>query len=84
VLKNTVDLEPVEVQAAAKEKMDALVLSYQHLDSLLDMAREGNTGAVWGQGWHTAEACTVARHPACKAQDQQSAAVARMHSAFWC
>lgn len=44
VLKNTVDLEPLEVQAAAKEKMDALVLSYQHLDSLLDMAREGNAG----------------------------------------
>lgn len=48
VLKNTVDLEPVEVQAAAKEKMDALVLSYQHLDSLLDMAREGNTGVGAG------------------------------------
>lgn len=44
VLKNTVDLEPAEVQEAAKEKMDALVLSYQHLDSLLDMAREGNPG----------------------------------------
>lgn len=44
MLKNTVDLEPLEVQAAAKEKMDALVLSYQHLDSLLDMAREGNAG----------------------------------------
>jgi hypothetical protein len=46
VLKNTVDLEPLEVQAAAKEKMDALVLSYQHLDSLLDMAREGNSGGA--------------------------------------
>lgn len=44
MLKNTVDLEPAEVQAAAQEKLDALVLSYQHLDSLLDMAREGNTG----------------------------------------
>lgn len=44
VLKNTVDLEPQEVQAAAKEKLDALVLSYQHLDSLIDMAREGNAG----------------------------------------
>jgi hypothetical protein len=44
VLKNTVDLEPAEVQEVAKEKLDALVLSYQHLDSLLDMAREGNPG----------------------------------------
>lgn len=46
MLKNTVDLEPAEVQEAAREKMDALVLSYQHLDSLLDMAREGNTGEL--------------------------------------
>lgn len=44
MLKNTVDLEPAEVQEVAKEKLDALVLSYQHLDSLLDMAREGNPG----------------------------------------
>jgi hypothetical protein len=44
VLKNTVDLEPAEVQEEAREKLDALVLSYQHLDSLLDMAREGNPG----------------------------------------
>lgn len=48
MLKNTVDLEPAEVQAAAKEKLDALVLSYQHLDSLLDMAREGNSGGCRG------------------------------------
>lgn len=45
VLKNTVDLEPADVQEAALQKMDALVLSYQHLDSLLEMAREGNAGA---------------------------------------
>jgi hypothetical protein len=45
VLKNTVDLEPPAVQAEATEKMEALVLSYQHLDSLLESAREGNTGA---------------------------------------
>jgi hypothetical protein len=44
VLKNTVDLELGEVQEVAREKLDALVLSYQHLDSLLDMAREGNPG----------------------------------------
>lgn len=48
VLKNTVDFEPVDVQAAAEQKLDALVLSFQHLDSLLDMAREGNPG---GGAW---------------------------------
>lgn len=46
VLKNTVDLEPPEVQAVAAEKMEALVLSYSLLDSLIDMAREGNAGTL--------------------------------------
>jgi hypothetical protein len=57
VLKNTVDLEPAEVQAAAKEKLDSLVLSYQHLDSLLDMARMGNPGAGVGQPTRVGKRC---------------------------
>lgn len=46
VLKNVTDLEPAATQEAAKQKMDALVLSYQKLDAYLDMAREGSSDAI--------------------------------------
>lgn len=46
ILRNVTDLEPETAQQAAKDKMDALVLSYQKLDAYLDMAREGNTEVI--------------------------------------
>lgn len=46
ILRNVTSLEPKETQDVAKDKMDALVLSYQKLDAYLDMAREGNLDII--------------------------------------
>eukprot|EP00878_Enallax_costatus_P004502 GHUV01004742.1.p1 GENE.GHUV01004742.1~~GHUV01004742.1.p1 ORF type:complete len:246 (+),score=69.53 GHUV01004742.1:114-851(+) len=46
ILRNVTSLEPEATQQVAKDKMDALVLSYQRLDTYLDMAREGNTEVI--------------------------------------
>lgn len=42
IVKNVAGLESLEVQRKAEEELDALILSYQMLDDLLDMALEGN------------------------------------------
>lgn len=46
ILRNVTSLEPQATQQVAKDKMEALVLSYQKLDTYLDMAREGNTDII--------------------------------------
>jgi hypothetical protein len=46
VLKNVTNLEPAAIKQEAANKMDDLVLSYQRLDSALEMAREGDAGAL--------------------------------------
>jgi len=46
VLKTVTTLEPAAVKLEAASKMDDLVLSYQRLDSALEMAREGDAAAL--------------------------------------
>eukprot|EP00877_Chromochloris_zofingiensis_P001153 jgi/Chrzof1/11038/Cz05g21100.t1 len=46
ILKTITDLEPAGLKAEATNKMDNLVLSYQKLDTYLEMAREGNPEAL--------------------------------------
>jgi gamma-glutamyl phosphate reductase len=46
VLKNVTDLEDAATQDTARQLMNQLVLSYQKLDALLDMWREGNAEAA--------------------------------------